>query len=499
MAMNFQWPFISVVIPAFNEERHIENCIRSTQNQDYPGVYEIIVVDNASTDQTQVKAANLGVKVVHEPKRGLCAARQAGLEASQGEIIAYIDADSLAPSNWLKDIAIKFQEDPKIVGISGFYRFFGIKKWRHRCFFWIFFHILEPLLFLFLACLRQSAFRGANFAVKKAAVYQVGGFDTSILFYGEDLNIADRLQRVGKIKQIHSIVSSSGRRYNQNGIVLPMLIYTFNYIWMFFFKEPFTKGVDDLSEQHQEKIIPLNPLRWHKRLAFALLVIGLFFYGAFHPTNFLFGKVIHSGPTDQRLVALTFDDGPSLSATPAVLKILKENQIKATFFLIGANAERHPEIAKQILADGHLIANHTYEHQRLKALGWNQFLEDAKKNNEILFGLLGVRPKYFRPPGGFRTPWMLYQLKNHGFIPVMWNDMTSDYRIKVDSNAIVSDLIGDLSAGAIIVLHDGLNLELDPNRQNTLQALPILIHEIKKRGFQFVTLDKFVPAPAYFK
>jgi len=112
-------PIISVVIPAYNEEKYIGDCLNSLKNQDFDGEYEIIVVDNNSTDNTRIIAEKSGVRVLFEPQRGVCAARQKGAKAAEGEIIVSTDADCVFAKNWLNNIYRALNEDKKIVAITG--------------------------------------------------------------------------------------------------------------------------------------------------------------------------------------------------------------------------------------------------------------------------------------------------------------------------------------------------------------------------------------------
>ncbi|TLM97491.1 glycosyltransferase family 2 protein, partial [bacterium] len=114
-------PFVSVVIPAYNEEDYLLGCLESIKKQDYTGEYEVIVVDNASTDNTAKIALDWGAKVVYESKRSPASARQKGAEVAKGELIAFIDADTQAPTHWLSTFVSRFVREPEMVAISGPY------------------------------------------------------------------------------------------------------------------------------------------------------------------------------------------------------------------------------------------------------------------------------------------------------------------------------------------------------------------------------------------
>jgi len=226
---------ISFVIPAYNEERSLPNCLDSIRAEvkrvRYD--YEIIVVDNNSTDETAMVAKLLGAKVVSELKKGVTRARQTGFEASKYDIIAFIDADSVLPRFWL-DHAIDALDDPRVVAASGpvvyrdlslFKRFVTASFYTIACLF----HLFMPML------------QGGNFILKRSAFIQAGGFDTTIEFYGEDTATGKRLSKVGKIVFDYNMyVNTSARRMQQEGLVSTGFKYILNYLWIWIFDEPYT-------------------------------------------------------------------------------------------------------------------------------------------------------------------------------------------------------------------------------------------------------------------
>ncbi len=124
MVNSKELPSVSVVIPAYNEEEYLPLCLQSIRRQDYPGEYEVIAADNASEDKTARVALSWGAKLVYENKRSPACARQKGAEAATGEIIAFIDADTQAPTCWLSAIVSRFVREPETVVVSGPYAYF---------------------------------------------------------------------------------------------------------------------------------------------------------------------------------------------------------------------------------------------------------------------------------------------------------------------------------------------------------------------------------------
>lgn len=181
---------VTVVVPAHNEEALLEKCLRSLMEQKYED-YEVIVVDNSSTDETAAIAEKHADVVLCEEKKGVAFARQRGFNRARGDVIASTDADTIVDENWLNEVAQAFKED--VVGAYGpVYLRDGSKldKWLAEYGFTYFLRLNHLLGF--------PNFSGQNFAVQKKAFKEVGGFDRSVLS-AEDVNLALRLRRKGKI------------------------------------------------------------------------------------------------------------------------------------------------------------------------------------------------------------------------------------------------------------------------------------------------------------
>jgi glycosyltransferase involved in cell wall biosynthesis len=247
---------LSFVVPAYNEEAIIARCLESIQEELASGTYdtEIVVVNNASTDRTKEIALSFpNVRVVDEPIKGLVAARAAGFKATHGEIVANIDADVMLPSGWVKKVFTEFLNE-RVVALSGPFIYYDLSLFSRvlvKFFYGIAYgtHVFNQYIFGIGAMLQ-----GGNFVIRRDAFEKVGGFDTSIAFYGEDTDVAKRLSKVGIVKWTFSLpVYTSGRRLKAEGLICMSMKYTANYLWITFFGRPLTKKYIDIRPNNVTK------------------------------------------------------------------------------------------------------------------------------------------------------------------------------------------------------------------------------------------------------
>lgn len=232
---------ISVVICAYNEEKGISKCIENLKNLDFPKEnYEIVVVDNASTDKTSEIAKSLGARVVLEKEKGIAHARQKGSEEARGEIIAFTDADTIVPKNWLKTIAEAFAKDEKLVGFGGTYRI-NSGSFLSR---FVMNNGMYPLYLFGKIVTGGWILIGPNMAYRKWAFEKTGGFNTS-LPQGEDTDISQKLQKFGKVKLINGFYVYQGGRRFEKGLVKGLLSYGFNWPMKVFFHKDTAKPLKD--------------------------------------------------------------------------------------------------------------------------------------------------------------------------------------------------------------------------------------------------------------
>lgn len=250
---------LSFVIPAWNEEKFIKDCIESVLREvkNSPVDTEVIVVNNASTDKTEEIARSFpAVKVVDEPRRGLPSARQAGFLASDGDIIANIDADTILPAGWLKEVIENFKKDDKLVAFTGPFIYYDLSKFKRvlvRNYYYLAYllHIINHRVLGTGAVLQ-----GGNFVLRRSALEKIGGFDESIKFYGEDADIACRIQKIGRVKFSFRLgIYASGRRLLKEGMVVSAWHYVVNYFWILASGRPYTQKYTYVGDNKIEKKI----------------------------------------------------------------------------------------------------------------------------------------------------------------------------------------------------------------------------------------------------
>ena len=512
-------PMISVVIPAYNEEQWLPDCLNSLKKQDFQHGFEIIVVDNDSFDGTSQVARKFGARVLHETKRGPASARQCGVEAAQGGIIAFLDADSTAPSNWLTRIYQHFSEHPKTVVVSAPY-VFKDTNFIARLFSSVFSFLGLNLDHYFRKlCRKGGALWGSNFAVRKNAFDQAGGFDTSIKFYGEDYELSLRLHKIGKADILPLLfIGTSARRVRRLGFFTQYWNWIINYFSVLFFQRVISPSLEDFPSKFKRRIVFIlnqktrvilgfficlsliiwlhyiwlpDILAWIFYGTFSLAVLSFLIFHGINPRSDMYGRVYWQLPDNEKIVALTFDDGPNPNSTQEVLHILANYKIKATFFVTGRAATLHPSLCREIVVQGHTIANHSYKHDRWLCLKSNRRIRhDTQQAAAAISSATGISTSLYRPPHGFRSPRSMKILRNLGYKVITWGIMTNDWEAEKPSSQIFSDITRRIHPGDIIVLHDGRSKYQGYDRRQMLTALPLIISSIQSRDYRFVTVSE---------
>ena len=222
---------LSVIVCAHNEARFLSACLHSLLAQTrVPD--EILVVNNASTDETRAVAQQIPyVYVVDEPRKGLVVARETGRRTATGDILVYLDADCRAPLTWLERVERRFLDSPDLLALSGPYRYYDW-DWCGRLLIRAYDFTLAPATQLLVKYILRigTIFYGGNFAVRAEALDAIGGFDTSIEFHGEDTNVGRRLLAIGRVEICHDCyLFTSARRYNAMGKGAVFRLYVRNF------------------------------------------------------------------------------------------------------------------------------------------------------------------------------------------------------------------------------------------------------------------------------
>lgn len=226
--------------------------------------------------------------------------------------------------------------------------------------------------------------------------------------------------------------------------------------------------------------------------AAAGLVAGGCAYAALWPGSRIFGRALIA-PARPGELALTFDDGPNPGWTPRLLDILGGHGVRATFFQLGSRAAAEPALVRRMVAEGHLIGNHSWSHPNLALTAGRRVREELTRTRETLEQITGAPVRFFRPPFGARRPGVFRAARELGLVPVLWNAMTSDWS-EPSADAIAQKLVAKIDSlerrgmAANIVLHDGGHRESAANREASVAAAERLVAHYKA-NHRFVTLD----------
>ncbi|EGW36897.1 polysaccharide deacetylase family protein [Desulfosporosinus sp. OT] len=184
--------------------------------------------------------------------------------------------------------------------------------------------------------------------------------------------------------------------------------------------------------------------------------------------------------TQEKVVALTFDDGPDPTDTPDVLDILKEKKVRATFFVLGQAAQSNPSLLKRLVNEGHEIGNHSFNHDYQQ----RHLIEEMNQTDQEVFAVTGVHTYFYRPPGGFLSERQLDTIKRNGQVVALWSVDSKDWR-NPGVKQIVANVTKNVFPGAIVLMHDG-----GYHRIQTVKALGPIIDSLQGSGYRLVTLSE---------
>lgn len=195
------------------------------------------------------------------------------------------------------------------------------------------------------------------------------------------------------------------------------------------------------------------------------------------------------GPTDQKVVALTFDDGPDSVYTPQIMDVLKEHKIKATFFLIGNRAELFPEVIKRMVKEGHVVGNHTMNHPDILKLNQAQTEKEIMDCEQVLAKYTGYNTALFRSPYGSLDPDKVRFIKKQGYKIIAWNVDSLDWK-SLSAEQVKYNILDNVREGSIILQHSSGGKE--ENLEGTVAALPEIIEILRGEGYKFVTVPELL-------
>jgi peptidoglycan/xylan/chitin deacetylase (PgdA/CDA1 family) len=237
---------------------------------------------------------------------------------------------------------------------------------------------------------------------------------------------------------------------------------------------------------------------WWKVGGVLILAVGLpvlALYWAMGPSSQVYGRIVTHGSRDEKLVALTFDDGPNDPWTLRIADVLDQHGVKATFFVVGKNADAHPEVVRALVERGHLVGNHSYHHRKRDAIFGLRYSELGKAETSIARAA-DVCPALFRLPNGFHTPWQLHAVSGHQMRTIGWDVQPSDWK-NPPADEIVKRVVDSVRPGSIVLLHDGEDTHQGVDRSATLDALPGIIESLQAEGYRFVRVDELLSVPPY--
>jgi peptidoglycan-N-acetylglucosamine deacetylase len=485
---------VSIVVPAYNEEDLLPACLESLLAQDYAGPLEILVVNNASTDATGDLARSFAVRVIDEPERGYGRALRRGFAEATGSIIAATDADTVVPRDWISRLVRAYDENPEVVAVGGAIEFHGANR-RGT----LFIHGLLPMVNrLDRANPAGPHLWGANLSVRRDAFERTGGWNPEFSFQA-DTELSERLRTAGRVLLLSDlVVRTSSRRWN-HGLFMGVLQSATNYVWFHWTSRPLWHEFAAIREAVKSA---RPPAARRPRLAFRLttaiatvLLAGLGWF-AFAPWSHAFGRTEWTAATRSKVIALTFDDGPEEPYTTEVLATLERKHVPATFFLVGRSVALDPGAAARMARDGDAIGNHTESHTPAFALEpeWLQ-ARDLDLAERAIEHASGIYAHLFRPPQGLRSPWMVDLATRDSLLTVTWDDAPRDWQPRT-ADELVNSTLEQAHPGAIVLLHDGLNMDHRADRSATVAALPRIIDRLRAAGYTFVTVPRLLHEPA---
>jgi len=226
------------------------------------------------------------------------------------------------------------------------------------------------------------------------------------------------------------------------------------------------------------------------------LMLGGLVFALISPYSRIFGAYPHRGDRTDRVVALTFDDGPNEPYTSQIADYLAAQGIRATFFQVGRCAQRHPETTVKLLEAGHVIGNHSLTHRFSTYFVPGRFGREVTKTQHVLTGLLGRTPALARTPWLWRQPWVLRALRRESLQPVAGVFAHPAEVFQPDGERMARRAVAKAKPGSILIFHDGFDGR-GGDRGETVRAVQLTTEALLAQGYRFATVDELLGVPAY--
>jgi peptidoglycan-N-acetylglucosamine deacetylase len=211
-----------------------------------------------------------------------------------------------------------------------------------------------------------------------------------------------------------------------------------------------------------------------------------------------FGYFHNHGPRTERKIALTFDDGPTLPCTKELVAAMNDMNVKGTFFCVGFNVACNPDLVQQMFAAGHVIGNHSQFHRRSGSLRPGGKGRHIGESEQAISEVIGCRPRLYRPPWGWLTPWEGSRLTQRGYTIIGWDVYTLDWKMpEPDGVKVAEKAQQETQPGSILLFHDGVAMQNQWNKKETTRAICHLVPKLRAEGYEFVTVPELLNIQAY--
>jgi peptidoglycan/xylan/chitin deacetylase (PgdA/CDA1 family) len=220
------------------------------------------------------------------------------------------------------------------------------------------------------------------------------------------------------------------------------------------------------------------------------------YWAGFGPRSQVFGSFPYAGETEEKVVALTFDDGPNEPYTSRLLDTLDAYQVKATFFQVGRCAQRFPSTTRRVVQSGHVLANHSYSHSFTSYLKQPRQAIEIIRSQEVFYSVAGVTPALYRPPWLCHWPWVMSSLRQHGLLAVSGTFVHPLEPFQPAAVRLTDSAARLTRPGTILIFHDGREARGGP-REQSVSAVGPLIDRLLDSGYRFTTVDRLLGVKPY--